>query len=1166
MAAQKIRIGTLNCGGFRKEKTKRKLIFDLARENQIDILILQETNIQSQEEKKIKIEWGGGPTIFSASHENAPFSGVAIFGASPEIQFDNPIYDSEGKLIATDVSARGDKFRIVNVHLPQTPNLSSFEPILTELHALMQSPLQTILGGDFNFVEDPTTDRHPIPRRDRASYLQTPWEHFKQVYNISDIIQNNNQKEFTREEDGVFSRIDRFYTTPNIQTQNIQVKHVGVSDHRLLRADFNFDRTKKRGKGRFKCNAKVHERPDFLQEVEVLTEQFQDHETYISDPPEWWKNYKKKVARIYTKHAKLRTREQQEQQKLLEIGIEQTENRLHQNPTNFRLKIQYQNAKNDLKTFLLNKTKEKMVKERYNQFGPNYFKTKEFFRKFKQGQKDSTINALKNDQGTVHNTTEGILETGKKFYDDLYRKGQTDREKQAFFLNFIERKITDEQNADLNRQLETNETKMAIKITKEGGSPGLDGISIDFYKRFLHIILEPLTHVLNHFFTNAAVPYDIKISAISIIFKKGERNLMKNYRPISLSNNDVKILTKIMCERLKKYMGLIIGKSQYACPGQKITSPNHILRDLFDDADRHQHQHFIISVDFIKAFDSVDRDFMIKVLEKMGFEGRFLNTIKNLNSATGAKLIINGFISKTIKIRRGIKQGDALSLFLFLVALEPLILAINNHSDIRGIRTPGPEREISTCFADDLNVTLESKASLKPLMQLIEDFGMASGLKVHPAGNTKCCTCLVTGPPLDPNTTDLPPNLIYIRDGMEILGTAIGKNHYVEDFTRRQIDEVKKEALRIRETTQNFHERSVIANAKLLAMINFHTQFHGISNQHKTELNLCAKNFCLKNSATSEQFEKSTRDREHGGMSFPHISKFAEATILQQTFKYAKMRMEGTPLDNEMCFYHSNIGPFISTICNFPLYRNIRSTYPPSQFYQRTKDFIKFYKVTKEEILGGSLKTVKDRIRNGTTKPEAPNHHSPTIFQEAPLAPKNEMHNPIQSHKTITFNYRLQNQLLPLPGIHAPFGLPGASGNCGLCDFRRETEPHLFWYCDEAQNIWNVMGQITGEPFRRVEVLNMNFGENTQNKLARILLTSTTNYKIWAHRNRIKLGGENRLSLAGILKDIHFSIKNDLNFHSNRQTESLRTELSHLNNEFQNYLVRSNILPDQGVT
>ena len=193
-----------------------------------------------------------------------------------------------------------------------------------------------------------------------------------------------------------------------------------------------------------------------------------------------------------------------------------------------------------------------MVKEPYNNFGLNYFRTWEFFRKFKEGFKVSFIKSLKDDEGRAKRTPTEILQTAKTFYDELYKKGQTNSWKQEYFLELVERKITVEHNTDLNRNITVAEVKKAIKDTKAGGSPGFDGISIDFYKRVCNIIAEPLTHVINTYFKNASVPYDTKLSAISLIFKKGERDDIRNYRPISLSNNDLKLLTKVMCERLKK--------------------------------------------------------------------------------------------------------------------------------------------------------------------------------------------------------------------------------------------------------------------------------------------------------------------------------------------------------------------------------------------------------------------------------------------------------------------------------------------------------------------------------------------------------------------------------------------------------------------------------------
>ena len=174
----------------------------------------------------------------------------------------------------------------------------------------------------------------------------------------------------------------------------------------------------------------------------------------------------------------------------------------------------------------------------------------------------------------------------------------------------------------------------------------------------------------------------MKLSLISLIFKQGDPMSLKNYRPISLLNNDMKILTKVLSKRLEKIMPQIISDTQFACPGRKISSATHMLRDIYDYANERNQESYIISIDFIKAYDSVDREFLTRVLTKFGFQGKFFNILKNLFNGTRAKIIINGFITKTVKLKRGIKQGDALSLYLFLIALEPLMRAIKANDDI----------------------------------------------------------------------------------------------------------------------------------------------------------------------------------------------------------------------------------------------------------------------------------------------------------------------------------------------------------------------------------------------------------------------------------------------------------------------------------------------------
>ena len=1171
---QTIRLATLNCAGINTNKEKRELIFDRAKNLKVDILLMQETNIPNHEEKKIKIEWGVGPCIFSAAQTYQLASGVAIFCGRRDIEIIDPLYDAEGKYIAADFKIRGAKFRVINVHLPSGPTLRTFENALDSIHALMQTndnngPI--IMGGDFNFVENPHIDRNPPPilgiyGTQRDTVVKPQWDSFKEIYNIRDIAKTRRPVQFTRERDNKFSRLDRVYVTPQVSSTNVLVCPVGVSDHRMVITDLIIGTPKKKGPGRLKCNIKVHERPEFLQDVQDLTANQLDHQNYQNNITAWWKNYKKKLTQLYARHAKIRIRELQEEQKRIEKALEIAENRLLANPHNNILQNEFQNKKIDLKTFLINKTKEKMIKKRYNNFGPNYFTTKEFFRKFKQGQKDSYIDSLKNNEGQEESEPEEILKIAKAFYKNLYKKEQLDPATQQKFLDFVQTKITEEQNTYLNRDLEEEETVKAIKDTKAGGSPGLDAIPIDYYKRFLSIIKTPLTKVLNHYFTTSNIPYDTKLSAITIIYKKDDRKNIKNYRPISLSNNDLKILTKIMCERLKTLMDSIIGDSQYACPGRNIATPNHILRDMYCDAVQHKHEHFIISIDFIKAFDSVDREYMLKVLEKMGFEGRFLDTVKNLNTATGAKLIINGFISDTIKLRRGIKQGDALSLFLFLVALEPLIVAIKMHPQITGIKTPSGIEQKTLCYADDANLTVSTRSSLYHAVKLIHEFGKATGLRVQPAGHQKCCTCLITYSEPTLRIRNLPPDLKYITDGIELLGTAIGNPPFVKQFMGKKVKAFEEEANALRRVTQTIQERATLANSKLQSILTYNAQFHGISDHYKDKINKISRDFVLSKTATCKQYYKTTRTPEYGGMSVPHISKNTECMVLKQIFDYVEHRTKNEPMDTRMSYIESNIGHFISRLCNFTI-RNIRHTHPPNYFYQRAKDFINYYNISAEELKANQLKPIRDRIRNGTTLPPLNRRDILPPFRQFRREPQNENMNALQPHHIITFNYKKQNELLPLPKLREEWG-PGGTANCFFCSSRRETTDHLFFECERIAPLWYSLGRITERHFEKNEVINMQFNPSIENREIRIVLTSKTAHKIWKNRNNIKHRNITQISLSGMLRELYHSLKNDLTFENLRPRIQYRNQLATLVQNMHRRLVQWQIIEAEreGVT
>ena len=399
--------------------------------------------------------------------------------------------------------------------------------------------------------------------------------------------------------------------------------------------------------------------------------------------------------------------------------------------------------------------------------------------------------------------------------------------RKEFFLILLKlhTHFTQAQNIELNKYIPKEETKLAILSTKIGRAPGLDGIPIDYYKEFLDIILEPLNRVINEIFQSGNTPYDMKMALISVVFKKDDPTSMRCYRPISLLNNDIKIMTKVMSKRMENVMKGIISDTQYARPGKKISTAIHLLRDIYQHSKDRGSENYIVSIDFIKAYDSVDRDYLTKVLCKFGFRGNFLETLKSLFTGTGAKIIINGFITKTVKLKRGIKQGDALSLYLFLIALEPLMIAIKNNPHLHGIWTPGGKIYKTLGYADDLNTLLSHPYSLRILLNVLKDFGQATGLKVQPEGTPKCSTCLITTPITPIHEL---PALKYTTQGIQILGSAIGEQSYINRFLQGEFEATIPKIEALTNPCHTYNARAAISQSKILSLFTYNAQFHPI--------------------------------------------------------------------------------------------------------------------------------------------------------------------------------------------------------------------------------------------------------------------------------------------------------------------------------------------------
>ncbi len=115
-------------------------------------------------------------------------------------------------------------------------------------------------------------------------------------------------------------------------------------------------------------------------------------------------------------------------------------------------------------------------------------------------------------------------------------------------------------------------------------------------------------------------------------------------------------------------------------------------------------------VDFEKAFDTVEWSFILEALKFYGFGPTFIKWIKTCYSDISSTVLNNGHMSEFFTLERGVRQGDPLSPYLFILVLELLSAAIKNDPNVSGVMVGDSEFLLSQ-YADDSSLILDGSGN-----------------------------------------------------------------------------------------------------------------------------------------------------------------------------------------------------------------------------------------------------------------------------------------------------------------------------------------------------------------------------------------------------------------------------------------------------------------------
>ena len=219
--------------------------------------------------------------------------------------------------------------------------------------------------------------------------------------------------------------------------------------------------------------------------------------------------------------------------------------------------------------------------------------------------------------------------------------------------------------------------------------------------------------------------------SISISIPKGDkpREFIKNWRPISLLNLVYKIGSGCIANRLKNVLPSLIHEDQTGFIRNRYLGDNvRLIYDLIDYLNINDQPGLLLCLDFEKAFDSVSWGFMFKVLEAFGCGPDFCQWIHTFYNGIKSSVLVNGTLGKWFHVRRGCRQGDPISPYLFVICVEILGIMIRENSNIKGIKVNDIENKVAQ-YADDTELMMEGdRNSFEEAINTITIFGKKSGL------------------------------------------------------------------------------------------------------------------------------------------------------------------------------------------------------------------------------------------------------------------------------------------------------------------------------------------------------------------------------------------------------------------------------------------------------
>ena len=619
---------------------------------------------------------------------------------------------------------RSVSFIIANVYAPNVNNNEKIEffnqlfDTVSEFETTYNCKT-TLVMGDLNLIfntSEAKNRNYSAQERNVARAVA----HMVEELQLTDS--SNTLKQFTwrRPNSDTFSTIDRLlYSGGSLLLRTIKTNWaLSLSDHAAIEATFQPTSFNNRSGPRLtRLDASLLDDPSIKEQIEI------ELRTLMADVPDHWDPHLKLefmkmcLRTVFEKAQSDRKKKEVSQEHFLNLELDLAIKSLARENLSVHDRAELLDHVEELRVqkeiLVENKGKrlaEKLGTKWYNEGEKS---TRYFLRLINRSNPDN-FKELIDEQGNTCSTEPEIEEEICKFYKNLYENydgSVIESENDDNFFNELQALSGQDENY-IVAPIDLDELLRTLKTCKES-APGPDGISYNILKKLWNTTGPIMVEAWRYTLSSGKLPPSHKTSVLKLIPKAGkDLKKLTNWRPITLSNCDHKLFTKVYSNRMCDRIAASIGENQTAYLKGRLINENirALVSNIRTANSEDNIDSLIISLDAKKAFDSVEHSYIEKCLEHFGIS-RFIPIFRILYSDLRSDIIINGSIRKGFNIKRGVKQGDALSCVLFIMCIEPLLRNIEKNNRIEPITSGKLQGSLPKTFAyaDDVSCSVLNK-------------------------------------------------------------------------------------------------------------------------------------------------------------------------------------------------------------------------------------------------------------------------------------------------------------------------------------------------------------------------------------------------------------------------------------------------------------------------